>query len=484
MAGEWKYALWTYQPVALSHTPLTIVKAFTSLLTQLGWEVASWSGSGDDRYFLRADRTTLSLTQDAVGTAGNVAITKTGTAVTVTGMSGGSVSVKATGTIKFTALPADGDTITIGDGTTTVTFEFDNNSSVTGGNTAVTIGTTLLGMMDALTAAINASALATTSQSLTEVWRYDCDGVEQACGIHVKYNSGGSPSPRIEISAFIEDSAAAGVFKDTNSDAIAYYAFDNTVNNDLIMIAGEDGLWVEAGRDGATNNLAHLHVGVVKPIPEFAGTKDVRMKLTSQGMVLDLFGQITKISTDRSQRFVNNDGSNQNYTAFIFPRCTRGTNQMATANPVDGQRYPMASRDNFIGMVGNGSNVDGTGLSALGYCCSFGLINSPVDDHFKISPFWMFQDVLSTTSVGQASGSASNNVPPDVNRTRLTECRWIRQYARLAAIDQSLIPNNNYTDPVSGIVYRCALVADDGRSANLAIEWPSTSVTIPTTPTV
>lgn len=55
--------------------------------------------------------------------------------------------------IRFAGQPADGDTVTIG-GTT---FEFDNNATVTAGNTSVTIGGSAQASMQALIAAINAA---------------------------------------------------------------------------------------------------------------------------------------------------------------------------------------------------------------------------------------------------------------------------------------------------------------------------------------
>lgn len=99
---------------------------------------------------------TVSLVNDTVGTAGNVAITKTdpGSSMTVTGMAGGAASsnvltfefdaaVAATGNIDLSSNAADGDQVVIDDGTNpAVTYEFDNDASVTDGATlqGVTIG--------------------------------------------------------------------------------------------------------------------------------------------------------------------------------------------------------------------------------------------------------------------------------------------------------------------------------------------------------
>jgi len=67
--------------------------------------------------------------------------------------------LSASGRIELHSQPADGDTLAIEDtGGTTTTFEFDNDSSVTGGNTSVTIGSDLEETRDNLIAAINGDA--------------------------------------------------------------------------------------------------------------------------------------------------------------------------------------------------------------------------------------------------------------------------------------------------------------------------------------
>ena len=69
--------------------------------------------------------------------------------------------VKARGGILFAAQPNDTETITIGDGTISVTFEFDDNATFT--DTQVVIGATLADTVTNLVTAIEASALAMTA---------------------------------------------------------------------------------------------------------------------------------------------------------------------------------------------------------------------------------------------------------------------------------------------------------------------------------
>lgn len=121
------------------------------------------------------------LRNDTAGTSGNVAATKTDPSVVIalTGMTGGAASsnvktyefdkaVAASGTVDFTGQPADGETIQLNDGVNpAVTFEFDNNSSVTqtatlrqvviGGSTAATVTNLINAINSAPTLAITAS---------------------------------------------------------------------------------------------------------------------------------------------------------------------------------------------------------------------------------------------------------------------------------------------------------------------------------------
>jgi hypothetical protein len=68
-------------------------------------------------------------------------------------------AAKATGTITFSGVGSDACTITIGDGTRTVVFELDSNSTFTAGRTPVTIGASAAATAANLCVAINNSVL-------------------------------------------------------------------------------------------------------------------------------------------------------------------------------------------------------------------------------------------------------------------------------------------------------------------------------------
>lgn len=490
VAGQWNRAAWLFQPTALSHTPSHIVKAFESFLTQSGWERSSWSGSLDDRYYLRTDRRSLNFTNDGTGTGGNVLITKTGANLTVAGLSGGTGAVKATGYLTLSAQPADGDTITISDGVTPVTFEFDSNAAVSGGNILVTIGTKVINTLDNLLTVVNANAIQVTASLVSDVWRYNGDALEQNCGLHVKYDSANS---RIEVSSFLEN--VAGTTSQIETPASGYsgqnqkilVSYNLTLSNDWVLYGGEDGLYFETGVNGISQNIGHGMIMTFTHIPEFAGTKDAKRKWTAQGLCCNLFGALVW-SEDRNCRFVDNNGASRNYTGRLRPYAARGSYTMLASTPSDNPAYPIAPRDNFIGIVGgNAGNSDTTGQigSSNYFWCSFGLANTPIDDRYKISPLWMLQHCVTISVRISSNPSASNNIGVDGAAGAYIEPRWLRKIPRFAACDQTLIPfSANVTDQITGTIYRVAKIQDNGRVTNMAVEYPSTIVTIPTTPTV
>jgi hypothetical protein len=76
---------------------------------------------------------------------------------TCTGAFDLNIIARATGSVVFSGQPSDADTVTISDGVHTATvFEFDDNSAVTDGRTAVTIGATAAATAQALVTALNA----------------------------------------------------------------------------------------------------------------------------------------------------------------------------------------------------------------------------------------------------------------------------------------------------------------------------------------
>lgn len=590
MPGEYNRATWAYQPITLSHTPSNIVAAFKSMLQQSGWKLAEWSPPNDDIFMVRSDAGLISLQANAVGTGPNVTIVASSAAITVTGMSGGNGSTKATGTINLNTNPADLDTLTLGDGSNTYVFEFDTGTTaakggvffvdqpssgdtiaigngtttktfqfgtatggnvqvaigaalantitnlitavnaqafsitaaagvvaslvtfvnavagaagnvpitissalghfgvqgmsgggtagVTGGRIAVAVGATRLQTTDNLIAAINASGIVITASLASYRWRYNGDGPEQMCGIRIKWVAA---SNYVAIFTFLQTTDGLGSQVETTSAQYITIAYDNTVENDYLMFGGEDALYFECGRDGFYNNLATGMIAAFAPIPQFSGSRDLNVKWTAQGLVMDLFGPI-KWAVSRDYRFVDNQGANKNYTGTLCPMAARGSLNVRSVSPTDQPRYFIAPRDNIMSLMATGYSASDINTQHL--LSTFGLVYSPFDDRYKISPFWMLQDSAGAVLCGVLSASAvDNNVAPDVGYAKLVECRFYRQVLRLAAVDPSVLPFANITDYVTGTIYRIAQIPDSGRATNIAVEYPASAITIPTTPT-
>jgi hypothetical protein len=93
--------------------------------------------------------------------------------------------VHATGTVTFTGLAADTDTVTVNDGTIAPVFEFDNTGAITG-DVAVPIGATALECAQNLAAAINAYGQ-DRAQQLLVVAEVDNTGADPVVNItHVQ----------------------------------------------------------------------------------------------------------------------------------------------------------------------------------------------------------------------------------------------------------------------------------------------------------
>ena len=374
MAGEWRRGTATIIPnVAPNHTIANAMNAIGSFLTQTGWELASWSGSTSDRYYLRTDRTTQNR------------------------------------------------------------------------------------------------------------WRYDADGPTQYCGIHIQQ---ANSDTEIHISTFLEDLGATASQVDTidaggqgtNRQGKAIILFDVTAPNNYLIVGGEDGLYIEAGRDGTVNNLGQAWIFAFAAIAELNATKDAQVRWMSQGVPLDLFGacKFTE-SASRQLRYVINDGTNRNFTSHFAGFVARGSLNVSSPNAADGQVARFGNRDLMLGQTGFG------GGGEIRYGCCFGHFNSPEDDRYRISPVIMLQDG-SATDIAISSTSVSDTLAASGNTdVRMRDIRHDRLVLRMVVCDYTLLPFINITEAQTGKVYRVVEFNDNGRTANLGIEWPSLTVTISVT---
>lgn len=406
MAGEWRQGTFTIDNVL--HTQTNIITAFESFLTQVGWIRASWSGSGTDRHYLRADRATQPRWQ----------FTGDG------GIKNGGIRVF------YDALP----------GTTTGIAAF-------------------VGQRHIVIQSFLENVAQTGVQVLTE------DVISTAV-----VNFGATTTPRLGTIRIV---------------------YDNTAPNVYQLIGGEDGLYVESGRDNQNNNLGHGMILTFGAIPENHSAIDNTVGWTAQGLVADFFG-VCRFTTDRNKRFVSNDGTNKNFTACLQPQSPRGTYQLTTPAYSDavassagglgnagGRRgCYIGGRDLILGMGRGGVQPDAAATVAstsavvdLQYHAAFGLIDSPQNNRFRISPVMMLQ-TLRAVEIG-VSNTSGSDVAVAGATSGIRDPRTIRQIFRLAVMDYTLLPWVNVQDAVSGAVYRVARIEDNGRFSQVGIQWPT-----------
>lgn len=304
-----------------------------------------------------------------------------------------------------------------------------------------------------------------TDRSTRNVWKYNGDGWDQNCGILVRYDS---VSNQIRLHAFLENFNQTAPQERTTDAGDIRFVIDNTAPNNYLVRLGEDGLYVEVGRDGINNNLGHGMVSVIQVIPEFYGTKEAQIRWTTQGICMDFSGEI-RFTQDRNQRFVVNDGSNHNITANLAPYVCRGTNNVQTQSIVLNQRYFIGPRDLYIGLAN--FNGGGAGLSSR---ATFGNLWGAFDERYRISPMLLVQDGTAT-DFGTSDGTSNNARPPYYGFGSMMDYRNLRQIARLATIDHTLLNNSLVQDLVSTKYYRVARVEDNGRYFNVGIEEPATA---------
>jgi len=375
VANEWVRGTVSLVPnVSPNHTITNALNAIQSVLTQSGWELASWTPGGNNRYFLRADRATRSL------------------------------------------------------------------------------------------------------------WRYEGDGPVQSCGIRVYTNT--PTDTEVRISVFLENTSANGVQVDTASASEGVNRrgrltinWDVTAPNNYLMIAGEDGFYIEAGRDSSPTNLGHGMICTAAEIPELNATKGAQLMWVTQGYPMDLFGEC-RFTANRDKRFVTNDGTNRNFTSQLSLYAARGVASTTTAPaPADFPAYFFGNRDLILGQT----NPGGTSDSDYRYGCTFGQLNSPEDGRYRINPLLMIHETSATDIANRAasSTSSSNTVAAGTGSVvhSFRDIRHDRLVQRIVAVDYTLLPFATLTEAETGRVYRVAEHNDLGRTANIGIEWPTTVVT-------
>jgi hypothetical protein len=354
MSAEWKRATWVHDMTAqggLGHTTATLMDAFESFLTQVGWSRTSWMAAPTtDRYFTR------------------------------------------------------------------------------------------------------------TAKNVETTWRYNGDGPTQHAGIHVKLNTA---STRLEITVFLENTAGTGAQRETTSGQTIYVTYSAAAPTTFLFVGGEDGWYVEAGRDGTENNAGHFFIATVQPFAEFGNVRPEAISWTCPGFPFDLVGSLRFPETRASQYVTATDGSGHTHSTSLLAYSVRGSNSIKTAAPANDQTYYVGSLDTILMRAAD------TAQNQTRY--NWGLPFNAFDDAHRISPMAVSMN---------GADSATYNVP---NGAWVVDGRGYRKIRRFTVISWTALAFSYLLDTQTGINYRVGYVPDAGRSVNIGVPWPDNSnvITIP-----
>jgi len=307
------------------------------------------------------------------------------------------------------------------------------------------------------------------------VWAFTGDGPTQKCGLRLTISG-----LTFRLRAFLENSTGTGAVADTGASQEIVLTIDNTAPNNYLLIGGEFGVYVESGRDGLPNNLGQGFIGTFLPIPEFYGSKDAQRKWSAQGFCCDLTGNL-KFSTGRdgtANTFITNDGTNRVFSACFNPRLSRGTTSLYANTQVNNPYGVLSHRKVLFGSFATGQITTMEMLATFGSAWLAGNNNG----RYAISGL-LFAPSYNMTAVsspnfapaggyGIATGTTTSAGQSSYGLSVDPSAFW-RKVEKFAQVDYTLTAWANITDAVSGLAYRVINVADGGRTAKLAVEWPS-----------
>ena len=321
-----------------------------------------------------------------------------------------------------------------------------------------------------------------TDYASRDIWRYTGDGYSQKCGIYIHGSSG-----QVIIRAYVENTTNDNYYKRSHTDHQIVINLDETKDNNLLLLGGEDGLYFELGTGTSNNNVAHGAVVTFQCDPNFNYSRQTERQWISQGVCLDLFGQL-KFARDRNWRFCEAQGSYKNHTGTLSPYVCRGSRQFRSNSQVDDMRLGIGPRDHMLSPATNENGAWTQAMSA--YWFTFGLAWDSLDDVYRISPMacanaglWYDADQQNAFGAVANNGSESTlNLQGSQSYCTVLDSREIMKIPKFAVISSQVLPWNNVTDPVTSVTYRVAQVTDNNRNSIIGIQWSTDTVSIPATP--
>lgn len=317
-----------------------------------------------------------------------------------------------------------------------------------------------------------------------DIWHYTGEAEIQRCGIVIKdfrYNGGAfNGTNRLTVKCFLENLLGTGaqvISQDTFG--VCTIDFHATKEHLITLIGGEDAFEYEFGVDGANANVALGIILTHAVWPEMNGTRDPERKYTTQGLPLDLFGSLyPRHALQFDIRMARNDGANLNASISLVVNQTRTNTDITVADQgiVNNRRMALINWDIFLGreVYNVFTPYYTSGFGPMYHAMTFGLLTTPFDDRWRLSPLVHVQGISGRIGTGTYDTSPSVSTPPSVSYggNWLDARNLFRKVPRVFVVSHLLAPWQNITDEVTSKVYRVLRVADGGRTVCLAIEWP------------
>ncbi len=301
-----------------------------------------------------------------------------------------------------------------------------------------------------------------TDHATSDVWHYTGDGPTQRCGLRVTVVS----TTALSICSFLENAAQSASLRSC-IEGISI-TIDTTAPNNYLLVGGEFGLYVEAGRDGLPTNLGHGFIGTFLPIDEWYSAKNAERKWSSQGFVCNLMGSLP-FCRDRGMGLVTNDGTSRKFSVNLHPYVARGTGSVFGNAQVNDQQVGL-SHQRIVNSIFSADSGYWQYKFTLGSLFLSGMYNG----RYMVSGLVVAPTVHSYSNVraNDSNGSSTTSATDYYMRMVDGPSYW-RRVPKFAQVDYTMTPWANIVDAVSGETYRVVNVPDGGRTTKIAVSWPA-----------
>lgn len=299
-----------------------------------------------------------------------------------------------------------------------------------------------------------------TARSTEDYWWYNAEGFTQHCGIFIE-----DVTTQIKISCFVEsfDHLSPAYYNTVGQKIILN--LDISAPNNLLLVVGMYGLYVELGRDGVSNNLGQGKIMTHDIITDVSGLKmQANKHWWSQGITCNLLGSLVfcrQITPPVVQLTLQDGHLVRN---LFYPEIVRGSQYVNTMTPLSKKQIFMLNVENWLQRE-NSYGQDGISLTEL--ASTYGVLFPNDEGNWKVSDLWfkMVEDIVQFTYVKSSYGSYY--IATDYKNTH-------KKIQKFKIVDHSILPFTFIQDQVEGKTYRVCRINDGGYYVNVALEWPLT----------